>query len=107
MSSIFDGLATTLTDILGETVRVYPGAGAGIDVTGLFREDPVEAADEFASTSQLVLEATLQIPADMAAGISIGDVVDPGNGNTYRIVNRVQSGSPAADRFITFVLERQ
>jgi len=106
MSSIFDGLATTLTDILGETVRVYPGGGAGIDVTGLFREDPVEAADEFASTSQLVLETTLRVPGDMASGISVGDVVDPGNGHTYKVVNMTHSGSPAADGFIIFVLER-
>ena len=107
MSSIFDGLATTLTDILGETVRVYPGGGAGIDVNGLFREDPVEAADEFSGTSQLVLEATLRVPADTASGIAVGDIVDPGNGNAYKIVSKIPGRSPAADKFITFVLERQ
>lgn len=102
--SLFDGMTGILSDVFGVPVTHFPAVGGSVTVPAIFREEPVAVLDD-GGREILTVAATLRIAADRASGIARGDRVAPGNGKTYRVMNRTVSGSPAADGFAIFQLE--
>ena len=103
--SLFDGMASALNDTFGAGVVITPLAGGSpVSLKAMFRAEPVTLSGEHGQDILGVLP-TLRVPATLAAMITTGDQVEPGNGKTYRIVNRLPSGSPATDAFQVFELE--
>ena len=104
MTGIFDGVAGVLADVFGAPVTVTPEAGAPFEVTGIFREVPV-VLGQGEGGDVLAVETSLQVRKPEADAIATGAAIDPGNGKTYTVLNKLPSGSPAQDAFTTFQLE--
>lgn len=102
--SLFDGMAGLLCDVMGGPVIWQPLAGAETEITSVFREEPMEVlgTDEF---PVIVSQPTWRVAADRVEGWQAGDLIQPGNGKTYRIANAVPSASPADDGMMLFRLE--
>jgi len=102
--SIFDGMAGILNGVFGDPVTHTPAGGAGTTIQAVFREGPVQVLDD---DSRVILSVTptlkVQRPVDEA--LSRRDLIQPGNGKTYQIVNDQPNGSPASDAFVFFELE--
>lgn len=104
MTSVFDGMAGLLNDVFGGPVMHRPRGGVPQSRHWVFREPPVEVMDDDGH-AVLDIIPILRVPGSDAASVSIGDQVEPGNGKTYRVINRQPSGSPAADAAVIFGLE--
>lgn len=102
--SVFDGMATTITGVLGAPVTIVPTVGSEFTVSGVFRSEPLGVLDED-GRGTLILSPTFKLPAAAAALVSVGDEVRPTDGNRYLIVNGLPMGSPASDAFHMFELE--
>lgn len=105
MTGLFDGVAGLLAGTFGSTVTHTPAGGSAASVQGIFRSIPVEAAEDDGRIA-LVVASSLQVLATDAAGIAYGDTIAPGDGATYTVRGRMPSGSPAADAFVLFQLEK-
>ena len=104
MTGIFDGVAGMLNVVFGAPVTITPERGPAVETRGLFREEPV-VIGQGEGGDILDVQTVLKIQRPTADDIKTGAVVAPGNGKTYRVINRLPSGSPAADAFVTFQLE--
>lgn len=104
MTRLFDGVAGLLADSLGASVRHRPVGGDPAGIQSVFRTDPIEVLGADGGPA-LISQPTWRVPADRAAGIKPEDLIEPWDGKTYRVVNRIMSGSPGADRFHIFALE--
>lgn len=104
MTRIFDGVAGLLNDVFGGPVTHRPKGGISLQRHWIFREPQAEVEGDDGHVA-LDVAPHLRIPKPEAALVSIGDQVMPGNGKTYRVVNRWPGGSPAADAFVIFGLE--
>jgi len=104
MTNVFDGMASVISDTLGDTVTITPITGVPYDLVAVFREEP-EQFDLASGGSVPMLSPTLSAPKDRLAVLAPGDVVDPKNGKTYRVISSLSAGSPAADGFIDIELE--
>ena len=106
MTGVFDGMAGVLNGVLGASVTIHPGGGAGQIIQAVLREKQVEVADEHGEAvldTLPVLKAqtgdvTLLVPDDLVIG---------SDGVRWIVRYRVPSDSPAADRFETFVLRKE
>jgi hypothetical protein len=106
VTRLFDGMAGALTKIFGAPVtHVARPSGAVTVLQSVFRESPVEVLDSEGGQSVWGVSPTWRVAQPEAAGIARGDEIQPGNGRTYRVLNRIAGGSPAADRFWMFELE--
>ena len=109
--SIFDGMAGLLNEVFGDPVTHRPAAGLPSVIRSVLREDPVNLAEEDGpAVIGTALVWKVPAPAAAAAEIADGDEIDgwaggPFEGRTFRILNKVPAGSPAADRFILYMLE--
>lgn len=97
-------MAGVLGAVLGTSVSWTPHGGSATDIDAIFREDPVAEADD-QGREILVTMPSLRVQRPAAVAIARGDIVEPGNGKTYRILNKHPSGSPASDAFVLFELE--
>lgn len=104
MTGIFDGMAGVLNGLFGAPVTITPDGGEPAVLRGVFREEPVEVADGD-NGSVIDVAITLRVQRPGADDVETGAIVAPGNGKTYRIMNRITSGSPAADGFTVFELK--
>lgn len=104
MTGIFDGMAGVLNGVFGAPVAHLPVVGAPVTMRGIFREQPIEVADED-GRAILIIAPTLRVRKADAATIATRDEIEPGNGKTYTVENRHPSGSPANDAFVIFELE--
>jgi hypothetical protein len=104
MTGIFDGMAGALADVFGAPVRYQSACSGPRVIRSIFREAPVEVMDDMGRAS-IVVAPTWKVPATQADGIERGDEIEPQPGRRFRVLNRVHSGSPAADRFVTFEME--
>lgn len=93
---------TTLT--FGGTVQVVPPTGDAFEVFGIFRETPIEVADGD-GVDVLIVSPTLALPRPEYELVPAAAQIRPGNGSSYRILNRITEGSPAADGMILIELE--
>lgn len=105
MPGLLDGMAGVLNDMFGASVIHTPAGRAAVQITGVFRLEQVRIADETGG-EYLDMRPLLRVLPDVAAGLSRGDLIDPGDGHTYGILARQPSGSPASDAFVIFELER-
>lgn len=102
--SVFDGLAGVLNGMFGATVSHTPQGQAAVDIEAVFREEPIAVTDDD-GRDVLIVAPTLRVQKPTADTIAAKDTIAPGNGRTYRVVNRHPNGSPAADAFVIFELE--
>jgi hypothetical protein len=105
VASIFDGMAGVLNDVFGAPVMVFPVAGGMLTGNAIFRDTPISVATEDGH-SLLVTSPTLRMQRPDADQIAAGDEIQPdGDARRFRVLNRLASGSPAADAFVVFELE--
>ena len=102
--SIFDGLASTINSVLGETITITPTIGSAYAVVAMFRDEPTEINNGDGRTTLAVLP-TLSVPNDQLVNLGFGDLVGPINGKTYKVISSITAGSPAADGFVDIELE--
>lgn len=104
MVSVFDGMATALNGIFGETITVTPSAQPSRDIQGILRHEPLEVLDQngvAVSTVEIWLKANKTDVSDLRRG----DLISNENGDQYRYISKLASGSPADDAFVTISLE--
>jgi len=104
MTSIFDGIAGTLNAVFGDAVTWTPAGGEAQTVQAVFRRQPVRVDGPDGSETLTELPS-LKVQRPLAESLSWGDVISPGDGNTYAVRAGHPTGSPAADAFIIFELE--
>lgn len=105
MTSVFDGLAGITNRVFGADVVHIPVGQTARTITGIFRSEPIEE-DQGDSRSILILAPTVSVQAADAIDINEDDEIQPFDGNRYRVVNSIANGSPAADAFVIFELEK-
>ncbi|WP_243612933.1 head-tail joining protein [Shimia aestuarii] len=105
MTSVFDGMAGALNATFGALVQHTPSGGEAVEIRAIFREQPIEVPDED-GRNILTVAPVLRVQRPVADGVSRDDVIEPGDGESYRVLNALTSGSPAADAFVLFQLER-
>jgi hypothetical protein len=103
VTRVFDGMAGALNRVFGAPVSVRTALSGTRLVQGVFRKEPIEVAQEDGGTI-LISAPTLRVPQDIAGCIERGSIVEA-EGARYVVLNRLVSGSPAADRFVMFELE--
>lgn len=104
MTKLFDGIETLAGAVFGGSVTVHPSGGSGVVVQAIFRSEPVRTVDS-EGFEVLIVAPTLRIPVGVAPTLRNGDLVQPGNGKSYRIVNTHPTGSPAVDAGLIHELE--
>lgn len=108
MTGIFDGLAGMLSSVFGDVVTHTPDGGSGMpaEIEGVFRAEPVDLPGEDDLGEFRWNGPTLSVTEPAALEIAEGDIIEPGDGKSYRVLpDGRHSGSPASDRFWTFSLE--
>lgn len=106
MSSIFDGAAGLIRGVLGGTVTIYPYGVPTVLTTAVFREEPMLASGGFEEAQVTVVQPFLRADRRDVVELKVGDVVDPHNGKTYRVVSDMPQGSPADDATVEIELEK-
>ncbi|MER5172663.1 head-tail joining protein [Thioclava kandeliae] len=101
---VFDGMASVLSNALGAEVTYTPKGGVARSVQSVFREQPVEITGDD-GRDVAILAPSWRVRRDLVPELASGDLVAPGNGKTYRVVNYMSTGSPAADAMILCQLE--
>jgi hypothetical protein len=104
MTGLFDGHAGALNSLFGAPVTFLPGAGGEVTVHSVFREEPIEVATAEGG-SVLTTGPTWRVPRNAGVTPVRGDRLRLADGRTYKILNRITSGSPAADGFVNYELE--
>lgn len=106
MTSIFDGVSGILNDTLGAPVRYAPRMGEILNVHSVFRRTPIEVEGED-GTAVLIEAPTWRVRKGTLDPMPArGDQITPSDGNTYAVISEHQTGSPAADAFVIYALER-
>ncbi len=105
MRELFSGMAGLLNDVFGDPVSYQPvGGGAAQIIPSVFRnEEAVSSGPD--GHDVLMLMPIWRVPKDLGISPVKGDVIDPGDGKTYAVINRRPSISPAGDLFIICELE--
>lgn len=104
MTTIFDGLSSTLNSVLGAPVTIIPaGAAPSYVLHAIFRLEPFEDLREDGSALMRHLP-TLSVPRDRLGDLAKGDRVQTGSGLIYELGAQQINGSPASDAFVTFNL---
>jgi len=107
MTSIFDGLTGILTGVLGDPgITWLPVGHDAVVVESIFRLSPVEVGGADGEPV-MAMTPVWRVPFDPAwpREPKRGDIIQPGDGKSYRILWKQPSGSPAADHFLLFGLE--
>jgi hypothetical protein len=105
MASPFDGMSGLIAATLGAVVSIYPDRGTAEEVVAIFREVPVETGDTFGEGGFWTNSPSLKIKKDDAGALREGDKVEAGGG-VWRVLNIVQTSSPALDGFLIAELEK-
>ncbi|WP_376872375.1 hypothetical protein [Albirhodobacter sp. R86504] len=104
MRELFSGISGLLNDVFGDPVSYQPAGGAARVVQSVFRfEDALSSGPD--GHDVLMLLPIWRVPKDLGITPAKGDLIQPGDGKTYEIVNQRPSVSPADDRFIICELE--
>lgn len=103
MASVFDGLSGALNSVFGAPVTFTKTDQAPVTLVAVFREQPVEQEIADGRIVSVITPTVRVQKSDL--GLAVRDVVDPGHGKTYVVLQAMPSGSPAADAFVTYLLE--
>ena len=106
MSQLLNGLAGMAPAIMGGSVRFLPLGRDPVDVPSIFRLTPVEVAGEDGRAVLLDAPWWRVNRGALVLMPKTGDRIEPGDGHRYEIVSRHSGGSPAADAFVIYALER-
>lgn len=104
MPSIFDGMASILNGVFGDTVIVTPNGGPAREIRGSVREKPFRILDTEGAEIETI-EITLRAPQADVADLRRGDLIEAASGKQYRYLSRRPSGSPAGDAAAIIQLE--
>lgn len=104
MASVFDGLSGVINATFGSLIPWTQNGGATTLVQSVFRETPISVATEDGH-SVLITAPTWRVPRPAADLIQTGDTIEPSTYRFFRVLNKIGSGSPAADAFVIFELE--
>jgi hypothetical protein len=102
--SLFDGMAGVLNGVFGAPVTYLPAGGIPRDIRSIFRETPITIGGS--DGGDVLIEApTWRVSKADLAGAARGDRIALPDGRVFRVLNRIGTGSPAADAFILHELE--
>lgn len=104
MTALFDGMAGALNEVFGAPVLYRPLAGEVAVIQSVFRTEPVTVLDQDGG-AVVIAEPTWRAPKDKVFGAVRGDLIEPGDAKTYRILRRIPNPSPATDAFAVFAME--
>lgn len=104
MPGVFDGMAGVLNAVFGAPVTYLPVNGQSVAVQSVFREEPITVSGS--DGGDVLIEApTWKVPSDVLSDVPRGARITLADGRIYRILNRIGTGSPAADAFVVYELE--
>lgn len=105
MTSLFNGIGTIVTGVLGAPVTVTPEGGLPREIEAAFREGPrmVQGADGM--EYQTVLP-TLTARRDEVEDIVPGGTLELPDARRYKVTGWMPSGSPASDALVELGLEK-
>lgn len=106
MTSYFDGMAGTLSDLFGSVILYEPASGTARDVQSIFRAAPIEVT---AADGQILrIDApSWRVRRNLVPKLARGDLIEvPGHGR-FTVMVTHNSGSPAADAFALCELHRE
>jgi len=104
MASVFDGLSGVINATFGSPIDWRQNGGVPVSVQSVFRETPISVATEDGH-SVLITAPTWRVPRPAADLVQAGDTISPSFDKFFRVLNKIGSGSPAADAFVVFELE--
>lgn len=104
MTRIFDGIADTISSVLGDAVTVTPPGGVAITIQAIFRDAEIPVMNDN-GTETISPFPTLTAHRTDAVAIVPDGIVVPGNGKTYRCVASMDGGSPDPRGFVAIQLE--
>lgn len=104
MTRLFDGIADTISSVLGDTVNVTPPGGAATDIRAIFRDGEVPVMTD-SGTETIAPFPTLTGHRTEVMSLVPDGIVDPGNGKTYRCLASMDGGSPDPRGFVVIQLE--
>lgn len=106
MTSYFDGLAGTLSDIFGSLIRYEPAGGPARDVQSVFRASPIEVTG--ADGQILRIDApSWRVRHNLVPELARGDMIEVSGKGRFKIMVPHNSGSPAVDAFALCELHRE
>ncbi|MCG7520851.1 hypothetical protein [Ruegeria sp. Ofav3-42] len=105
MTRLFDGFTELFTGTFGDPVLVRPSGGAQTEIQAVFRDADIPVLAEN-GVETIAPYPTLRAHRDDAAPLIPDGEVDPGNGEKYRCLAPMDSGSPDPRGFVTIQLER-
>lgn len=104
MTSIFDGVAGILADVVGDLVAYQPQSGVSRDIQSIFREAPIEV--EGADGHEVLITApSWRVSRHLAPEVRRGDRISVPGGRAFKIMNVHPTGSPARDAFVVCELQ--
>lgn len=103
MASVFDGLSGALVATFGAPVTFTKAGQSPATLAAVFREQPTEQEVADGRIMSVILPTVRVRKSDLL--LSPRDIVDPGTGKTYVVLQAFPSGSPASDAFVTYLLE--
>lgn len=104
MTSIFDGMAGILADVVGSLVAYQPRSGDLRDLQSVFREAPIEI--EGADGHEVLISApSWRVARDLAPEVRRGDHITVSGGRVFKIMNVHPTASPARDAFVVCELQ--
>lgn len=102
--SLLDGMAELLTGVFGAPVSFQPIAGPARVVQSVFREDPITVGGS--DGGDVLIEApTWRVPKTALINALRLDRIQVADGRVFQILNKIGTGSPAADAFVVYELE--
>ena len=104
MQGPFNGVAGSLSRVFGGTVTILYGTGSARAVNAIFRNQPRMVDGQNGVQIEAIIPVLRGSKADLA-DLDEGDLVDPQDGEIYRILFAEQSASPASDALITLQME--
>ncbi|PHS21743.1 MAG: hypothetical protein COA84_15120 [Robiginitomaculum sp.] len=104
MASIFNGMATVLGGIFGDTVTITPSGQPSRDIQGILRVEPLDVLDQ-GGVSVATYQVWVKVHKDDAADLRSGDLIVGADGAQYKYVSKLPTGNPADDAFVTISLE--
>lgn len=104
MQGPFRGVAGSLSRVFGGTVTILYGTGSAREINAIFRNQPRMVDAQNGVEIETLVPVLRGSKADLA-DLNEGDLVDPKDGEIYRVLFPMQSASPASDALITLQME--
>ena len=97
-------MAGALSQVFGASVLFIPQVGSPRSIQSIFRETPITVVDDNGH-DVLIVAATWRVPKTAISDAAKGDQIELADGRRFRVLNRLPTGSPAADSFVLYKME--